>query len=99
MKQYDIVVMAGGAGLGVILQHDALDNLPTVAVCPFVPTSRLRKPTPGIHPVVAHQGTDYYVKVDLVAAVPWRAIDEVVGSAALHNETIIQALDRLFTGS
>lgn len=81
----------------VVLQHDRTSSLITVIVAPLhhamPPLMNTR-----LHPALTLDGRQYVVMVEELAAVLRPSLGRVVGTTESMRDSLIQALDLLFTG-
>ena len=80
----------------VDLQNDLLDGLATRVVAPLV--AGASAPITGLQPVLRFEGREWLLSTAEMAGIPTRALGAKVGSVAGERETIIAAIDLLFTG-
>jgi toxin CcdB len=80
------------------LQSDLLEDLATVVVAPLVLAERFGKPATGLNPAFQVEGKDVVLSVAELAGISWAHLGEAVQSLAEDRESIIAALDLLFTG-
>jgi toxin CcdB len=83
----------------VVLQSDLLDAVENHVVAPL----RLKQeqtiiPVVRLNPVVEIDGADYLVRVQDIATVPRRMLQQRVANLSAQREEILAALDFLFTG-
>lgn len=80
------------------LQSDLLDNLATVVVAPLVAEEHFGKRAKGLNPPFQVEGNEVVLSVAELAGISRAHLGAEVQSLAGERETIIDALDLLFTG-
>ncbi len=80
------------------LQTYMLEDLSTRVVAPLVSPHMIALRMNIVNPVLTVKGKEYILLTHLLAAVKTNTLGNKVGSAADQRNTIIAALDMLFTG-
>jgi toxin CcdB len=81
----------------VNLQSDHLDSLRTVVVAPMWEASGARPRSP-VHVALRFAGDRYWLAINELAFVRSASLGAIAGNIAGERDTIIRALDLLFTG-
>ena len=95
--QFDVFRLPNGS-LAVLLQDDLHEGLATRVIAPLVPLSKARPQPTGISPVVDFAEQPHAILVQSLAAVAASLLKKPCGSLAHCRDSIIRALDLLFTG-
>jgi toxin CcdB len=83
----------------VVLQSDLLDAVENHVVAPLrLKQEQVIIPVVRLNPVVEIDGADYLVRVQDIATVPRRMLQQRVANLSAQREEILAALDFLFTG-
>ena len=104
MAQFDVYRNANSATRSRIpclldVQADLLETLVTRVVVPLAKTELFRgKPAERLNPVFEIEGRSMLLLTPELAGVPAKVLGEKIGSLAAHRNTIIAALDLVFTG-
>mgnify|MGYP006283722091 CR=1 FL=1 len=99
MAQLDIYKgQGGGAAFLLNLQDDMLGDLTTRVVAPLVSPEKVGPPMQRVNPRILVQGEEYILLTHLLAAIPAQTLADPIGSASHQRDTVIAALDMLFTG-
>jgi toxin CcdB len=101
MAQFDVFQNPRGGLFALLLdvQSDLLGSLASRVVVPMATTRKYGvKPISRLNPTVKHDGTEYVLVVQELAAVPIAALGKRVMSLASRRADIIAALDVLITG-
>ncbi len=80
------------------LQSELLDELATVVVAPLVREDRFGKPVAELHPRFVVEEQYVILSTAELAGISRRNLGNEVQSLAAERETVIAALDFLFTG-
>ncbi len=95
--QFNVFRLPNGT-LAVLLQDDLHEGLATRVVAPLVPLAKTKPQPAGISPVVDFAEQPHAILVQSLAAVPSSALQRPLGSLAYRRDSIIHAIDLLFTG-
>lgn len=101
-RQFDIVENLNRASRGqypllIVLQHDRVAALKSVAAAPLVEAT-LSLSASRLHPSVTVAGCNYVVVTEELAAVEPTSLGQTTASAEAARYEIVAALDLLFTG-
>ena len=80
------------------LQSDLLADLATVVVAPLVRREDFGQPANILNPEFVIEGQDVVLSTAELAGISRRELGEPVESLAEHRDTVIAALDLVFTG-
>lgn len=99
MRRYDVCELKrrGRYGFGLVVQSNALDDLPTRVVIPLaanVPAQTI----PLLNPKLTIDRNELVLLTEQMAHVSTKALGKVVGNASKHDYAISRALDLLFKG-
>jgi hypothetical protein len=98
MKQFDICrLRSNSPGLVVNLQSDHSADLSSLVVAPLIAAMGLPSLT-NLHVEVMLDAERHLLQVDRLAAMPRKALGEVVGSVGSEQNRIKRAIDFLFYG-
>lgn len=99
MAQFDIYRRPGeGIEYLLELQDNLLDRLSTRVVAPLARADLAGPGMKTLNPRISISGEDYLLLTHLLAAIPATMLGEPVASARGQRDTIVAALDLLFTG-
>ncbi|MGL5117523.1 MAG: CcdB family protein [Beijerinckiaceae bacterium] len=98
LRQFDICEIKGGkTRYAVILQNSYLLDQQTCVVAPLLHSDVYRS-AGKLHPTINLDGKPYVIAVELMAAVPRKALGKTVESADHLSDKIKTAFDFLFYG-
>lgn len=103
MNQFDVLVNVDGqsarwAPYLVVLQHNLLADLDTIVVAPLVRMDEGFQAISGLNPAVEFSDEPFAVSIQELAGISRANLGAMVGTLEAHRDTIIRALDILFTG-
>ena len=98
MAQFDVYRNVAEPGYLLHCQSDFLSGLTTRLVVPLLPPDYAPLPSRRLNPTLHVEGEAVVMMTHFAAAVPERALGEVVGSLADEYTTIVNAFDTLITG-
>ena len=97
MAQFHVYRLRDGA-LVMDCQSDSLSHLSTRVVAPLLPTDRLPKPNPRLHPIFTIDETGYVLATHLLATVQARDLVRPLLLFGERRYEIVSALDLVITG-
>lgn len=97
MARFHVYQNKDGAGYLLDVQADLLDHLNTRMVVPLLPSAQLT-PARYLNPVFTVEGKPYVMATQFLAAVPLGALGKEVANLQAYQDTVISALDFLFSG-
>jgi toxin CcdB len=98
MPQFDVYRNVREPGYLLDCQAQTLWNLTTRLVVPLLPPDYAPLPQRRLNPIFRIGRDDVVMMTHFAAAVPSRALGEVVGSLANEHTVIMNAFDMLLTG-
>jgi toxin CcdB len=99
MARFDIYRNgAKGGGLLLDCQADLLAHLNTRLVAPLLPPADAPKPAGRLNPTFEVGGNAYVMVTQYASAIEVRELGPKIGSLAVHDHEIMNALDFLLTG-
>jgi toxin CcdB len=101
-RQFDVVANPEAADAAyrpylVILQSDLVSGLRSTMVAPLVAREQMAG-AQRMNPIFTINGAEYWLATHELFAVEQRMLREKIASLADHHDTIIAALDFVFTG-
>ncbi|MFO7857850.1 MAG: CcdB family protein [Ectothiorhodospiraceae bacterium] len=88
----------GAAPYLLVLQHDLLADLATVVVAPLFEEHSFGKPAEILHPAFVVEGHRVVLSTPELAGISRSALGEEVTTLTSERNTVMAALDLLFTG-
>ena len=97
MARFDVYRLPDGV-LVLDVQADLLSDFRTRTVVPLLPARSTPRSLERLHPLFGIEGEDYVMATQLIATVSLRELGAPITSLADRHETVLAAIDMLFTG-
>lgn len=98
MTQFRVYPNPEGNGYLIDIQADSLSHLNTRMVIPLLPLDVAPKPAKTLNPLFDFNGEMYSMVTQYMAAVPVRALKDVIFSGESRRGDIAAAIDLLLQG-
>ena len=98
MARFDVYRNKAGKGLLLDCQADLLSDLETRLAVPLLPPPDAPIPARNLNPSFEIAGKHYVMVTQYAGAIEVREFGPKTASLAVHNHTIMNALDFLLTG-
>ena len=98
MSRFSVYPNPEGKGYLINVQADSLSHLNTRMVIPLLPLEVAPKPAKTLNPLFDFNGEIYSMVTQYMAAVPVRALRDVIFSGESRRNDIVAAIDLLLQG-